>query len=807
MNSLPVPDDDDPLEELTSRAADEYMERLDRGESPDVEEFVAGRPEIADVLRRLLPALQAMRESEAGPRLAVAPGPTGAEPDRPGRLGDYEIIREIGRGGMGVVYEAVQLSLGRRVALKVLPFAAMLDPHRLQRFQNEARAAACLHHGNIVPIYGVGCDRGVHFYAMQYIEGRNLAALIQDLRRQAGLPPSSEGGPTGEWRAAKPGRNGETPAHATPTHGPVTPGPTNGTAPAHSAGAPASAVPTRADAAQPTQRSAPPAASFRTAARLALQAAEALHHAHQQGVVHRDVKPANVIVDAKGRLWVTDFGLAQVQSDPRLTTTGNVLGTLRYMSPEQASGDPVVDHRTDVFSLGATLYELLALRPAFGGRDRAAVLRRVVQDEPKPLRRINPAIPTDLETIVAKAMAKSPAERYLTAQAMADDLRRFLEDKPILARRPSLLEKAAKWSRRRRHLVAAVMAGLWIAVCALTVSTVLVSYQKTETQRALDQVSEKERQNKLALDQVTQEKARKEEALEAADQQRQRAEEAAAKAHQVLNIFTQISEDEIPDKPELRPLRRKLLETALAYYKDFIEQESDDPAVQAEMVNSKLRVAAIIGEIGDKEYALAILEQIRGELHASGVPGMLNLLAGPGISVSNLLMQPAVRQDLKFSDDQVKQIAALANRRRDPLGRDDAAKEQACFELLHPEQAKRLQQIIWQQRGAHVFADADVADQLGLSAEQRERIHHIEEEALRGSVVHFIDRHDGGKRPDDYWKDASDRIRGVLTDEQKTKWKEMIGDPFQGEIRFDRSVTFTSLVPFSKPMTPTHFHH
>ncbi|HBI44098.1 MAG TPA: hypothetical protein DDY78_14780 [Planctomycetales bacterium] len=186
MNPASVPDDEG-LEELTSRAADEFMAQVEGGAAPDVEEFAGRHPEIAGVLRRLLPALRAMRESDgtAARRTTVF---ASAEPGRPGRLGDFEIVREVGRGGMGVVYEALQISLGRRVALKVLPFAAMLDPQRLQRFQNEARAAACLHHGNIVPVFAVGSDRGVHFYAMQYIEGRNLADLVHDMRRQAGLP-------------------------------------------------------------------------------------------------------------------------------------------------------------------------------------------------------------------------------------------------------------------------------------------------------------------------------------------------------------------------------------------------------------------------------------------------------------------------------------------------------------------------------------------------------------------------------------------------------------------------------------------
>ena len=182
MNTVPVPNEER-LEELTSKAADEYMAQVDAGKAPDVEEFAGRHPEIAGVLRRLLPALCAMGESDGGPMRRTPEIPA----TEPGRLGDFEIVREVGRGGMGVVYEALQISLGRRMALKVLPFAAMLDPQRLQRFQNEARAAACLHHGNIVPVFAVGADRGVHFYAMQYIEGRNLADLVHE-RRLPGRP-------------------------------------------------------------------------------------------------------------------------------------------------------------------------------------------------------------------------------------------------------------------------------------------------------------------------------------------------------------------------------------------------------------------------------------------------------------------------------------------------------------------------------------------------------------------------------------------------------------------------------------------
>ena len=510
------------------------MTLVDGGAAPDVEEFAGRHPEIAGVLRELLPALRAMRESDdAAPRRTTES--MTAAPEQPGRLGDFEIVREVGRGGMGVVYEALQISLGRRMALKVLPFAAMLDPHRLQRFQNEARAAACLHHGNIVPVFAVGADRGVHFYAMQYIEGRNLADLVHERRLRAGLADEGKAATDAE-------KDGRPAVQATARTEPA--------------------------AALSTQRESLPQTFFRTAAELAVQAAQALHHAHQEGVIHRDVKPANLIVDATGHLWVTDFGLAQVHNDPRLTTTGALIGTLRYMSPEQASGDQVVDHRSDLYSLGATLYELLTLWPVFDGSDRRNAAAADHPGRTAAAARLNPAIPADLETIVGKAMAKNPADRYPSAQALADDLRRFLEDKPIRAKRPSLLEKAAKWSRRRRGFVTAAVGLLLLAVCGLTVSTVLIA-------RAYDLLAQSRRRPSAAY-------------LAEAKEHKQ-SEDAAYKARQVLDFFTQVSEEDFPDRPELRPVRRKLLEKALNYYTDFIEEQGDDPSAQGELLASKAR--------------------------------------------------------------------------------------------------------------------------------------------------------------------------------------------------------------------------
>jgi serine/threonine protein kinase len=306
-----------------------------------------------------------------------------------------------------VVYEAEQLSLRRRVALKVLPFAGMLDPRQLQRFRNEAQAAACLHHGNIVPVYFVGCERGTHFYAMQLIEGQTLAAMIREMTR-----------PKDKYEAGEP--------RVVPLPAP------SGT--------------TLAAKADSTARSGSGRDYFRRVAELGVQAAEALDYAHQMGVVHRDVKPSNLMLDGRGTLWVTDFGLAQMQhGEGELTLTGDLVGTLRYMSPEQTMGKRApIDQRTDVYSLGVTLYEMLTLRSAFVGQCRQELLRQVAFEEPKVPRRINKAIPTELETIVLKAMEKKPADRYATAQELADDLQHWLEDKAIRARQPTLVQRAGR---------------------------------------------------------------------------------------------------------------------------------------------------------------------------------------------------------------------------------------------------------------------------------------------------------------------------------------------------------------------------
>ncbi len=357
------PDDETRLAELIQ----EFLDRVRSGEPIDAEGFAAANPDHSRALRELIPTLLAADGlGEWTDREGGGDGPRRRDWPDTERLGDFRILRTIGRGGMGVVYEAEQVSLGRRVALKVLSFAGEPDDRQLARFRVEAHAVAALNHPHIVPLFATGYERGIPYLAMPLVAGRSLAQLIAE-RRQSGM--------TGLAAAE--------------------------------------------------------------AARLGLQAAEALDHAHGVGILHRDVKPANLLVDPAGHLWVVDFGLAQVQGRGEVTATGDVLGTLRYSSPEQASGRRLLDQRTDIYAIGATLYELLTLRPAFDGNDRAVLLRQIAGDEPTPPRRLVRTIPRDLETVVLKAMAREPAARYESARELADDLGRFLQDRPIRRAAPA----------------------------------------------------------------------------------------------------------------------------------------------------------------------------------------------------------------------------------------------------------------------------------------------------------------------------------------------------------------------------------
>ena len=374
------------------RVLDGYMADLQAGKVPDRDQLLADNPGIAKRLEQCLPGIEFIHQA-AGPELGASR-----------QLGDFQIIGEIGRGGMGVVYEARQVSLNRRVALKVLRFGAVADKDAMERFRHEAEMVAQLHHTNIVPIFAIGEQHGVSYYGMQLIEGRSLAAVSQESRdEQTPLEPAR----VAQW---------------------------------------------------------------------GLQAAEALAHAHQRGVIHRDIKPSNLILDPEGQIWLTDFGLAKRMDDVTLSVTGALVGTPRYMSPEQASAAKLpVDQRTDIYSLGATLYELATGKPLFEAATAHEVISQILTVEPASPRSVRADLPKDLETIILKCLSKESHQRYPTAQLLADDVRAFAEGRAIKARRVSLPERAVRWARKqKRSMVLAAISA--VAAIVLVGAGVLAWY-------------------------------------------------------------------------------------------------------------------------------------------------------------------------------------------------------------------------------------------------------------------------------------------------------------------------------------------
>jgi serine/threonine protein kinase/Tfp pilus assembly protein PilF len=638
------------------RAVQEYLAALEAGQPPHRDEFLARHPQIAEALADCLDGLEMMHT--VAPQLRQSGDDAGParESDRiatwPCPLGDFRIVRELGRGGMGVVYEAEQMSLGRRVALKVLPFTAAMDSRQLQRFKNEAQAAAQLHHTNIVPVHAVGCERGVHYYAMQLIEGQTLAGIIRELQYAAGTATMeaadrrrgdaaacelASGVASGRFAPAEAARAAQrNPGELT---GPYTPQPEPAVAGCQLAATPAADTPGPLAAAISTERPTRRRAYFRTVAQLGVQAALALEHAHQLGVVHRDIKPSNLLLEgvpagptalgagpALGaglptpphtlRLWITDFGLAQVHSQASLTLTGDLVGTLRYMSPEQALAKRVpIDHRTDIYSLGATLYELLTLRPVFDGRDRQELLRQIAFEDPRVPRRINKAIPAELETITLKAMEKNPAERYVTAQELADDLQRFLNDEPIRAKRPTLVQWAGKWARRHQTLTRAAVV---IVILTLVATTVLVWREKHWTDKAFAELSEEQKETQAAR-------------LAEAKRRRQ--------ARRALDkMSSHFIEDLLARQKHLLPEHKKFLEEALADYEEFVRDVGDDQETREGVADAYLRVGNIHGLLGqsaEAEKAFLRGHELYGLL-AVDFPDAAQYRGGSAVCLNNL---------------------------------------------------------------------------------------------------------------------------------------------------------------------------
>jgi serine/threonine protein kinase/WD40 repeat protein len=491
-----MPSADSSRDALLERLAEEFVERHRRGEQPAVSEYAARHPDLAADIHDLFPALIQVEQLKpvAGDLTgAFASESVPADSQAPERLGEYRILRPVGQGGMGVVYEAEQESLGRHVALKVLPRQALLKGTYLERFRREAKAAARLHHTNIVPVFGVGeCD-GAHFYAMQFIRGEGLDKVLGDLRRLRSAP----GQPT------------SLPSEASVAHSLLT----GRLAPAAVSPEPSAATATDGAPSSVTLSAGGTESHYaRGVARVGLQVADALAYAHRQGILHRDIKPSNLLLDLQGTVWITDFGLAKVEGTDDLTQAGDIVGTLRFMAPERFDGRSLP--QSDVYGLGVTLYELLTLRPAFDDTNKARLMEKVLHEPPLSPRKLDRRIPRDLETVVLKCLAKDPAERYVSADVLAEDLRRFLADRPILARRSTWRERTWRWCRRN-PLVAALIATVLVLLTVTAVGGVAMSLRlsdalgQAERDRDKARDAEQERKNQLFESLVSEAKAQR----------------------------------------------------------------------------------------------------------------------------------------------------------------------------------------------------------------------------------------------------------------------------------------------------------
>jgi serine/threonine protein kinase len=728
------------------QAAQQYLRELEQGRRPDRQAWLARYPELVPALNECLDGLDLMHGAATAIKPIQEAESTSSGGLRPGvPIGDFEIVREIGRGGMGIVYEANQLSLGRHVALKTLPFAAGFDAKYLQRFRQEAQAAAQLHHTNIVPVYAVGCERGVNFYAMQLIDGQSLDRVIRQLRRDVGL-------------ASAESTSADATISRSLVHSFSDVPPTEALEDAGTPNVASSSVSGkscyRADAETISQLSADLSTEcnktgvYRTMARLMAQAAEALEHAHQHGIIHRDVKPANLLVDVRGNLWITDFGLAHLHGEQNLTKTGDLLGTIRYASPEQLSGQRVVlDHRTDLYSLGATFYELITLRPVFSSPTRHGLWHQILNQEPVAPRSFDRSIPRELETILLKLLGKSPSERYGSAQEAADDLHRFLRDEPILARPPNSLERLRKWGRRHPSYLIATVIVMFATMVLSGVSNWFIAQANSRTRAALDA-------------------------------ERVRAEEAEhnfLQAREAVDYMIQISKTELADRMPLQPIQKRLLETAAVYYQGFIAQYRDNPARNAELLAVQQGLKRVLDD-------LSVME---GASH-------LVLLAEKDVQ-AELALGDAERQRFdeiakQFAEQRVEQFQGYQhltpNERRARFLELARASEHVTNSILSERQVKRLAQIRIQLQGFLAFNQPEIAAALHLTESQRQALRQIEAEAflLLGERSEASDAKLRRNAETELSRVAMEKSLAVLTPDQSKRWKELIGDPFRGHL-------------------------
>jgi serine/threonine protein kinase/tetratricopeptide (TPR) repeat protein/Tfp pilus assembly protein PilF len=741
-------DNNSARDSLVEQLAESFVERFRRGERPAISEYVERYPQLADQIQEVFPALVAMEQVHRDIQ-AEAPPPTApcAVPVLT-TLGDFHILREVGRGGMGIVYEAEQVSLGRRVALKVLAGSMLADAKHRKRFEREARSAARLHHTNIVPVFGVGEQDGVYYYVMQYINGLGLDEVLNELkqlRSQSTTPGIDQA--TQPHAAAPRSRQPDVSAVNVAEallSGNFAPtvlfdrshrsGEADAPAPALSAtavGQLSNTAPHPRSFALPGQSEQSGKSHNRTVywqgiARIGAQAADALQYAHEQGVIHRDIKPANLLLDTRGSVWVTDFGLAKANDQQDLTHTGDVLGTLRYMAPEAFENK--TDVRSDVYALGLTLYELLSLMPAFGETDRHKLIKQVTTGTPPRLRTLDPHIPRDLEIIVHKAIDREPEQRYQSAGELAADLQRYLGDEPIRARRISPVRRLARWCRRNPAVASLTTTIALLLTIASAVSLVAAMRFEKLAKHNANLVVQADQDKALALVAQQEAEAAQRQAetaaatekrlREEAERQKDRANTNFARARRAVDAYlSKVTDEELLAVPGLQPLREDLLAEALKFYSEFIQEQSDDPALQVELAAAQHRLAIIQRELGNAEAsqkanaeALRLLEVIRNKPTAGRE--VLALLANGYYMAKRYDDAIQVCQDVLKTDPENWEVQSTLAETHNALAINKADSKDLAAALESHQRAFEIRQKLVQQHPHSAEYNAELASTL-----------------------------------------------------------------------------------------------
>ncbi len=558
------------------RLANEVSGQVRHGKRPDASDLKDRYPELSGDVDGLVDTVSFLEEASFRRRGRRSRGfVIDARGRRQKTLGGFRLIREISRGGMGIVYEAQQQSLNRRVAVKVLPPSPLLTDVERTRFEREGTAVARLHHSNIVPIFGTGVEHGVQYCVMQYIDGSSLNTLVATVRRKLGLPLQSAGG-----EAAAADRYIDSGSRVV--------GHLLGTSKQRffdrSLGAPSEQANDNAlgESIHREQLNEIPADYWRNVARVIRDVADALRHAHGQGVLHRDIKPGNLILDCQGHVWVADFGLAKLHDNESLTAGGNVVGTLRYSSPEQLHGD--ADERSDLYSLGITLYELCTLERAFRATDQRELVHQIVNETPTPPRQIQSRLPRDLETIILKAIAAEPEQRYQTATEFAQDLDNFLEDRLLVARRQPVWKRIARWCRR--HRVETALAA--VACAMLFFSAIGASVAYFRESRLRHEATETTYRTREAIDRVYE---------------------------SYLPNWTTSSTVSVHGATNVSPASAQLLEELAEFYQELADRPGQGPEAILESAAARRRIGLIYHRLGEFEKSRQAYEYAKERLN------------------------------------------------------------------------------------------------------------------------------------------------------------------------------------------------